>query len=362
MDRRRWPLHRYSASAFALGTPPTPTGTVFDPGPATAVSVDAANGDVYVDEGDKVSVFDSFGAPVYDFGSSFDFGTYSAGVAFSHSSGKAYVADPVGSQIDVFAAAPAAPAYDSSFGAFAANDPQALTVDPSNGDIYAVAPNDGKVFRFDSTGAAKDFTAGPDAGSNVLTGFAFDTGPSAAGVAIDRSGGSADGDVYVASLAGVSVFGNDGAPHGTLDGSTTPNTAYSESCGVGVDQSNGDVYVGDYGVGIWRYSPSTGHVTNADYSGGIDTSASYAPCQVAADSGKVYAAEWTGAGGPLHRYSASAFALGTPPTPTGTVFDPGPATAVSVDAANGDVYVDEGDKVSVFDSFGAPVYDFGSSF
>ena len=183
-------------------------------------------------------------------------------------------------------------------------------------------------------------------------------GGSATEVAIDRSGGPADGDIYVAEGINdvVDVFSNNGAVVGTLDGSTTPNDFYSEACGVAVDQSTGDLYVGDYGTSVWRYTPSSGHLTNADYDAGITTS--FNPCQVAANNGKVYAANWD-SGGPVNRYKASDFAPGAPAA-SGTQID-ATATALSTDPQNGDLYVDEGDQVSVFDSFGALKYSFGSS-
>ena len=67
--------------------------------------------------------------------------------------------------------ASAARPFDSSFGSFTAGQsPESLTVDQSNGDVYAfdtVYP--GKIARFDSAGNPKNFTAGPDAGTNTLS-------------------------------------------------------------------------------------------------------------------------------------------------------------------------------------------------
>ncbi len=240
---------------------------------------------------------------------------------------------------------------------FTGQNPVALTVDQQNGDIYAVNTAAGTVARFDSTGAAKNFTAGADTGTNTLTGFSFD-GPSATEVAIDRSGGLTDGDIYVTDSfgAGIKVFNNDGSAAATLNGSSTPNSAYSEACGVAVNQSNGDVYVGDYGARVWRYSPSGADVAEADYSGGINPG--FNPCQVAADAGDVYAAGFDSTG-PLRRYAASDFAAGPGATPT---FAPiaSTATAVATDPSTGDVYVDEGGDVAVFSPAGTALYSFGA--
>ena len=349
------PVRRFAASDFTNAGPlPTPAGTVVD-ATATALSIDPANGDLYVDEGNKVSVFDSTNSLLYSFGSSTDFGTDSAGVAVK-SGGNAYVADRTANEIDVYG--PLTRPYTSSFGAFAtAGDPQGLTVDQSNGDIYAYSPTtvfDSKISRFDSTGAPKNFTAGPDAGTNTLTGIFGDGGPGAAEVAVNDS----NGDIYVASFFGVNVYSNDGVQVGSLDGTSNKDGYFSEPCGVAVDQSNGNVYVGDYGGRVWRYTPSGAHVVETDYSGGIATPSD--TCAVAANSGAVYAADKDN-GGPVRRFAASDFTNAGPlPTPAGTVVD-ATATALSVDPANGDLYVDEGNKVSVFDSTNSLLYSFGSS-
>jgi hypothetical protein len=253
--------------------------------------------------------------------------------------------------------------YSSSFGTFAPADPQALAVDQSNGDVYALdTAYPGKIFRFDAAGAPKNFTA---TGTNVttLTGGGVDAGPSAAQIAIDNSGGPADGNIYVTTLNAsfawtVAVYDKDGDLVGELDGSTTPNAAYGETCGVAVDQANGNVYVGDFSGNVWRYTPSGATVTNADYSGGIATTG-ISPCSVAADSGKLYAAGWST--GPVNRYAASDFATGPiPPSLAGTEID-ATATALSVDPSTGELYVDEGNQIHVFDSSGASQYTFGSA-
>ncbi|HSR95179.1 MAG TPA: hypothetical protein VLK56_09975, partial [Solirubrobacterales bacterium] len=63
-----------------------------------------------------------------------------------------------------FVATPASAAlsrsYETSFGSFGGEDPQALTVDQSNGDVYAVSTSGNSVSRFTASGAPDDFTAG----------------------------------------------------------------------------------------------------------------------------------------------------------------------------------------------------------
>ena len=241
--------------------------------------------------------------------------------------------------------------------------PESLTVDQSNGDLYVfetVYP--GKIVRYDAAGNPKDFTAGPAAGTNKLALPGYSAGPSETEVAVDSSGGPTDGDIYVtvrnsSSEWAIAVFANDGTPLGDITGADTPNGSFSKACGVAVNQSNGDLYVGD-SAGVWRYSPSGGTITSADYSGGIDP-AGLNPCNVAADSGNVYAAG-SPSGSPVKRFAASEFATGTPPTPAGTQID-ATATALAVDSTSGELYVDEGDKVQVFDASGVSQYSFGSA-
>ena len=354
------PVRHFAASDFAMGPPPSPSSTLVD-ADATALAIDPSSGDLYVDEGDKISVFEADDTPLYSFGSASDFGTDSAGVAVK-AGGSAYVADRTANEIDVYGPVTQTRAHDSSFatGSFPAGDPQGLTVDQSNGDIYAYSPTtvfDSKIYRFDSTGAPKNFTSGPDAGTNTLTGIFGDGGPGAAEVAIDRSGGATDGDIYVANFFGVNVYDNSGTQVDTLTGGSTPDGYYSEPCGVAVDQTDGRVYVGDYGNHVYRYTPSGAHATETDYSGGITTPTD--TCAVAAHAGQIYAADKDNLG-PVRHFAASDFAMGPPPSPSSTLVD-ADATALAIDPSSGDLYVDEGDKISVFEADDTPLYSFGSA-
>jgi hypothetical protein len=257
--------------------------------------------------------------------------------------------------------------YQSSF---PTTSPAGLGVDQQNGDVYVIDNSNGVVRRYDAAGAAKNFTAGPDSGTNTLGGsspFSFPSfAPAFGAVAVDRSGGLSDGNIYVLdfgpSFTGeVHVFSNDGTPLTTLTGSGTPAGAFAFGCGLGVDQSTGDLYVGDdndftHGL-VYRYSPSSGTVAEGDYSGGI---AAPGPlCGVAAAQGHVYTAD-PFSSFEVRSYAASDFATGPPPSPSSTLIDTG-VTAVAADPSTGDVYVDKGDSIHLFDSTGAPLGTFGSS-
>ncbi len=255
--------------------------------------------------------------------------------------------------------------HEGSFGAFSGESPQALTVDQSNGDVYALDTAGNRLLRFSSSGAPKNFSAGPNPGTNEISGLNLQDFPSFDQVAVDSSGGPSDGNIYLTQSSGglVRVFASSGEALGTpLNGSGTFAGSFGEACGVAVDQSNGDVYVASWGNRIWRYSPSGSAVVEGDYSGGIATT-TINPCGLAVAGGSLYAKDWrespfVGAGS-LKKYSTSEFALGSPPTATATQVAP-LATAVAADPASGDVYVDEGNQVSVFNSVGSPLYSFGS--
>jgi sugar lactone lactonase YvrE len=260
---------------------------------------------------------------------------------------------------------------------FPAGDPSALAVDQSSGDVYAVSfretvsGSEPVVSRFTATGAPDNFTAGPAAGTNTLTGF-FN---SAVSVAIDNSGGPLNGDVYVTEGADsfgngkVKVFASSGASLGAISGSGTPAGQFSHDMqGVAVDQSSGALYISD-GVGptahVWRYAPSSpsGSIDDADYT--LSGITAYTPTNLAAASGSVYVRQNPGESVLLTKYAASSFATNFNAEPTHTTVDLGELsagpTAVAVDPRTDDLYVDEGYKVAVFNSAGLPLYSFGAA-
>jgi hypothetical protein len=242
---------------------------------------------------------------------------------------------------------------EGSFGSF--SNPGAITVDQATKDVYVV-DGPGTVSRFGPDGQPVNFTAGPAAGANQLSGFSFEV-PFVGEAAVDAAtGSSARGDIYVAGYSGLSVFSGEGEPLGTLTGAATPASSFEESCGVAVDQSTGDVYVAYYGNGIIRYTPTAGAPTEASYSGGISTTIN--PCQISANNGTIYASPY--GSGPLRSYQSSEFTTATPPpAAAGTEFTPS-SWGVATDPVNGDVYVKEASSVHVFNGTGASQYLFGT--
>ncbi len=245
--------------------------------------------------------------------------------------------------------------YESSFGSF--TDPEAVTVDQSTGDVYVVDIAAGTVSRFSAAGVPVEFSATK---TNFLSGFIFEANAAQVAVAPAGSPGGTAGDVYVVSSLtdNVEIFDANGNHVGELNGSGNADGGFGEACGVAIEASTGAVYVGEYdNHHVWRYTPTTGTVTEANYTGGIETPA--AVCNVAADGGSVYAGN-TYEAGELMKYQAFSFVKGSPPAPTPVSVD-ATATAVATDPSNGDVYVDEGERISVFDASGASLYTFGSA-
>jgi sugar lactone lactonase YvrE len=253
---------------------------------------------------------------------------------------------------------PEHPLVDSSFGDGDFVAVEALTVDQSSGDLYAIDALEGKVYRYESSGAPKAFTAGPHE-ANALTGFAFGAF-SEAEVALDDSAGPLSGDIYVAGESGVGIFAPGGEQLGSLDGSATNKGAWTtNACGVAVDKSNGAVYVADSRGYIWQYTPAApaAPLTDADYTVKGIKPEGMVPCALAADSAShLFAAAKSD--GSVRRFVTGAFATGAPPTSagleTGSV-----ALALAADQATHDLYVDEGEVVSVFNSAGNPVASIG---
>ncbi len=266
-------------------------------------------------------------------------------------------------------------------GGSASSQPDEIAVDQSTGDVYVIDQLNHVVLRFDSTGAPDNFTAGPDAGTNTLTGFQTgvgDDGPR--GVAVDNSGGPMDGDVYVIDGAHgetnnsstIKVFSGSGArlgeiteagapPFGTEleENPNAPSNHLYGPCGIAVDQSDGSLYVSEtdsvYGPAhIWRYVPSSpsGPIDRSDYAlTGVHPSNGN-PCGLASAAGSVYAIEE----GSLRRYEAAAFTAAFP-----TVEGAGVASnvlGVAADSGDGDVYVDEGFRIAVLDQTGKLLYSF----
>lgn len=239
--------------------------------------------------------------------------------------------------------------------------PQALSVDPATHDVYVVdvgaGRGTGSVARFTASGVPDDFTAGPGAGTDSIPGLWFDGGPSAAEVAIAPPGSPAGtaGNIYIADREGVRIYSSTGAFLGAI--TEAGGQPFEEACGIATD-SSGALYVADFEDRIDRFIPTEDPPTAADFDSAI--SGAGQDCALAAGGGALYAAAFE-APRTLTRYPTSLFPGGGQTADIGglgTVLEaegaPVAATAIVVDPVSGDLYVDQGSEISVFDSSGAP--------
>jgi hypothetical protein len=231
-------------------------------------------------------------------------------------------------------------------------DPEDLSIDQENGDIYVIDTGTQKLERFDSSHTPKNFTTGPDAGTNAIPGtFAS---PSSDQVAIDSSAGPAKGDIYVTEEIGssqVNIYGSGGELLSTT--SIVPETTI---CGVATDPA-GNLYVGQSGTfAIPEYTPTANPVTASDRVAVLQNRGhTFSGCYIAADSlGNVYSEARVDGDGPVVRLNDEGIQQET----IGGITD---AHAIAVDPTDNDLLIDEGNEVVEFDSSGNRVGSFGTN-
>jgi hypothetical protein len=136
--------------------------------------------------------------------------------------------------------------------------PAQIAVNSTSHDFYLTEPS--TLVAYQSDGEPADFTAGPGAGTNELSGLGI-----LCGVAVDGNG-----DIYVSNFySGVEVYTPNGEPITSI-----PDPEYS--CEIAVD-SHGSVYVSsDLGLGVDKLVPSAFPVT---------PSTTYAPAVLVAPNG-----------------------------------------------------------------------------
>ncbi len=263
--------------------------------------------------------------------------------------------------------------FTMSFGAF--NLPQSMAVDQSTGNVYVLDVTAGSVKRFDAEGTPANFSTGPNAGGNALTGFKFVGGNATGQVAVDNSGGPTDGDVYVTNNSSteptVKIFARSGASLGQLSGTSTPEAQFGAGAGLvkypsGVATApDGTLYVSGGASGkVYRYSPSANPVAETDYQATLNFGdASNVPGPLAADStGALYVNKLNGSGllasgAGLSKYSAAQ--LGQPGTQAGQSIDTA-ATASYVDPRSDHLYVTRATTIAEYTPSGALQIVFGA--
>jgi hypothetical protein len=254
------------------------------------------------------------------------------------------------------------------FGSF--GNPEALAVDPASHQVYVFDHEQDAIERFDSAGKASSFSASqPYVDGNRLTGtaegaFSFLSGASEMQIAVAPAGspGGTAGDLYVTEngAGAVDVFDSAGNYLGRI--TEAGGSTFSEACGVAVDPA-GNLYVADFGGAVSRYVPSANPPTNGDYDSQLTGLTS--PCAIGASASTLYASTWSS--GPATAYPLSLFPGGgksADASAAGTVLEDGGApvesTALAVDGASGEAFVDEGDQVAVFDSSNSLLERFGA--
>ena len=237
--------------------------------------------------------------------------------------------------------------------------PEATTVDQSNGDVYTIEPGAaGKVARFDRAGRRRTSPPAPGSAPTGSPGLKVPTGE--AQVAVDNSGGPLNGSIYVTNPPNVSVYAPAGEKLGDITGAGNFFGELFTPCGVTVDQSDGDVYIGSTEGVVWRYQPlvaAAAPIDDADYTV-TGMLPGYAPCSVAADSnGGVFVSAI--GGGALKRFDDTEFGGGFPPSGSGDQIAPA-SNAVAVDPQNDDLYINDGGQISRYGETGALLSQFGS--
>jgi sugar lactone lactonase YvrE len=228
--------------------------------------------------------------------------------------------------------------------------PEDIAVDQNSGDVYVAEAETGEISRWKPNGTAHNFAS---LTSNKIVGIELGFGEGQ--VAVDSSSSPLKGDFYASTNYGnaVKVFSEAGDELGEI-------STGAETCGVAVDQSNGDVYAGIYPSAIKRYRPKPGAappIDNSDYEAveGVEINDEHCNIDASAD-GHVYS--WTYYGGPITQLSSSAFTTAPFPSPAGTAFHEG--VRVESDPSNGDVYVDKGNEIIRYNSSGAQLETFGA--
>lgn len=177
------------------------------------------------------------------------------------------------------------------------SSPQGIGVDASMGDFYVIDVAAQTVSKYGADLAPRSFSA---LGTNVLDGagagncpaapadcdqtpandFAFD-GPGAAQVAVDNSGGIANGDIYVTDSLHhvVDVFASTGSYLGQL--TAAGGSGFGEVCGIAVDAA-GALYVGDItNDAVHKFLPTGSPPLATDLIADFTTTQ---PCELAAGS------------------------------------------------------------------------------
>jgi len=223
-----------------------------------------------------------------------------------------------------------------------------LTVDQLNGEVLVPDQETGLVQRFAPANRANP-SEGYSRVSAISKVFANPNG-----VAVDTSGGASQGEIYVAAGAEGKVYKflatGEADPTTPSFGSGAIPIGLSSPSGVAVDPANGNVYVSDQTNNkVDVFSSSGVFITQFEIEAPTDLAfdASGAEFYVVDEAHESVLA-FDAAGSPVIQASG-------PNAGTNIVDNSGAATAVAVNPANNDVYVDNRDiqRVDLFSATGA---------
>jgi hypothetical protein len=222
----------------------------------------------------------------------------------------------------------------------------------------------GGFYRFKPNGEPAPFSA---LGTNLIDGsetpqgsLSFPqpvSGPREVQVAVDNTGGPADGYIYVTQLNArlVDVFASDGHYVGQL--TEAGGRAFSRACGVGVDGA-GNVYVGSRSE-VHKFTPSAGAPSTwANPANLATTKVCTVAAGAAASEGSIFVDEIIslfGSGGRTTKLDAGSGATDYVVAESGT-------TTATLNPATGNVYLASHAEVNEYDASGASEATLASSF
>jgi hypothetical protein len=249
--------------------------------------------------------------------------------------------------------------FQESFGpdgtaATAFEQPAAIGVDQSTGEVYVADYAAGTVQKFNSAHEPGLFTGiASNISGSKLTGFSFRTTEPESEIAVNSS----SHDFYVVNnpTHSLRAYQSDGEPADFTEGPGTGTNeigGFNEVCGVAVD-ANGDIYASDFVEGVKVYAP-TGKLLVA-----IPATAGSTFCNLAVDSnGTLYLNHFNGA---VEKFTPSTFPVTSSTTYTaGGPVDENVAWGVAVDPATNDLYVDEHNQIAEYDEAGTRVLSFAA--
>jgi hypothetical protein len=249
--------------------------------------------------------------------------------------------------------------FQASFGpkgtaATAFEQPAALAVDQSTGEVYVADLAPGTVQKFNALHEPSAFTGvAPNIIGGRLTGFSFATSEPLNQLAVN----STSHDLYVINHGSESLqaYQVDGKPADFTEGPSAGTneiggSTFKELCGVAVD-ANGDIYASDFFNGVEVFSPSGELLAKL--------SVSFA-CNAAVDShGTVYVNHFEG---PVEKFTPSTFPVTVATTYVSAgVVDANSSWGVAVDPITDHVYVDEHNQVAEYDGGGTRLDAFGAT-